>query len=226
MLVVAPILEDIDETVELEAFHAETRNETMRERLHHRIIEALVWLTCELRKWVLPMMVLGATLGLLMRESLTSGNLLLDGIAVAFVTTLDDTLAWVFFRYSPSQEAKEPMPWEIWLFHRLFAACLVASVMVTVLQAVHLLSHYGNERKYGAVCSDIREIVTVAPSYVCIFFAVFNAPLRLWMDKGKKSTALRITVRFLVNLIFPTFLVYRVRSSFVNQGPLVMLQMA
>merc|ERR1712032_783697 len=67
------------------------------------------------------------------------------------------------------------------------AAFLVAALIATVVWAELLLSQNGNERKYGSVCSDIREIVTVYGYYVCASFAIIHALLRFalrWIDES------------------------------------------
>merc|ERR1712176_847243 len=160
------------------------------------------------------------------------------------VTTMDDTLGWVFF--DPQRGAEErpklPLPIALWLFHRLYAICLLVALVTTVLQSERLLSMYGNEAKYGSVCSDIREIVTALPFGVCTVFAILHAPLRLalrWIDKDtvllerkhryefglryahipvmsvEKWYCTIMSARFLCDLILPAGLVYAFRHAFV-----------
>merc|ERR1712061_318278 len=54
-----------------------------------------------------------------------------------------------------------------------------------------LLATYGNEAKYGSVCSDIREIVTVLPFNVCVSFAILHAVLRFVLRWFDRDTGLR-----------------------------------
>jgi len=254
ILIVAPMLDDIDDVADLELLTAD-RARFMTKLRHRHIIFGIAWFGRELRRWVLPMMILGATLGLLTREPLTSANMLLNGIAITFVTTMDDTLGWVFIDPEPGVEErpKLPLPRLLWVFHRLYAVCLLAVLIITFLQSEVLLSTYGNEAKYGAVCSDIREIVTVLPFHVCATFAVLHALVQFslrWLDKDVARRErdhrvefcrnyadtpfmsvemwywVTIWARLLRDLIIPAFLVPTFRHAFVAQGPLVMLQVS
>jgi hypothetical protein len=256
VLVVSPILEDIDDAADLELLTLHRRRFLpLNVRPRWYIIKCLAWAGFVFRKWVLPMLIIGASSALLLLEELTSRNLLLNGIAVTFVTTMDDTLGWVFFRcFSGVARPRLPLPILIWYYHRLYAISLVAVIMFTVLHAEELLGIYGTERKYGSVCSDLREIVTVFAAYVCIGFAIIYAPLSFiqqWIDRdsGRRASHYRkdfmnlysgrlpffrlenwylltCATGFIINLIVPASLVYALREAFVAQGPLVMLQVA
>jgi hypothetical protein len=256
VLVVSTILEDIDDVADLEllTWH---RSRFLPSNLKPRwyIIKCLAWLGFVFRKWVLPMLIIGASSALLLLEELTSRTLLLNGIAVTFVTTMDDTLGWMFFRsFSGEGRPRLPVPILIWIYHRLYAMSLVAVLMYTVINSEELLSIYGNEKKYGSVCSDLREIVTVFSANVCIGFAIIHAPLNYiqrWIDRdsGRRASYykkdfmnlysgmlpffrleswywLASATGFIINLIVPALLVYVLRNAFVAQGPLVMLQVA
>merc|ERR550532_305674 len=93
MLVVAQLLGDIDE--------AEQMNLMLRRRAHllprrwwRHVVVALARCCSVLRICVMPMMIIGATSGLLLHGPLTSSNLLLDGISITVITTMDNCMGW------------------------------------------------------------------------------------------------------------------------------------
>jgi hypothetical protein len=257
LLIVAPILDDIDDAVDLEMF-TDQRCLRVKDFNHRHVVEALNWVSCSFRKWVLPMMVVGASLGLILRSPLTSQNLLLNGVAITFVTTLDDTIGWVIFsdQRGVDPRPKLQIPLVIWKFHRVHALCLIISLLFTVMFAPELMHTFGNERKYGSACSDLREIVVVICFYVCVAGAVLNAFFRLslwWTDPqtieneqrykraflrrysgwsqwcgagGGTLYAVSIAARFLANLCIPALMVLVTRNEVINQGWLFWIQVS
>merc|ERR1740121_3287831 len=71
------------------------------------LIAAAWWLNVRLRLFVLPVFIMGATGGLILSEPLQSYILVLNGMAITFVTTLDDTLCNIMIH---NYEDKEGNP--------------------------------------------------------------------------------------------------------------------
>merc|ERR1712110_323792 len=78
-----------------------------------------------------------------------------------------------------------------WIYHRLYALSLLIATIFTMIDAKHLLSQYGNEAKYGSVCSDMREIVLVPSAWVCTIFASFYAVVQIAVRFFNKDTKKR-----------------------------------
>jgi len=253
VMIVGPILDDVDEAYIVARYATHHAEYTMPHGCRRLFVEVLTGVTSELRRWVLPMMTVGAGLGLLLGASLSAQNLLLNGIAITFVTTMDNTLCWIFIRPQPDEvdAPKEHFPIAIWLMNRLYTLGLFIGLVLTVSEAEDFLSTYGNEAKYGAVCSDIREIVTVAPYFLGFPFALLSGPLQFslrWLDKKcahreeQKQRSLcewyagwpylgprqwywvQVSAQVVLSSFGPPWMVYFFRNAFVAQGALVMLQ--
>jgi len=248
VLVVAPILNDIDEVEDLTWLVAE-RMKLMKNMKRRHLVFVLAWLSGALRRFVLPMMIIGATLGLIMRTDFSSGNLLVNGIAISFVTTMDDSLGWMFLAPNHDADERKPnIPMLLWIFNRFYAASLMFAFFFTVIHAESLLAEYGNEAKYGSVCSDIREIVTLVGFYVCGGFALVYAfvsfalklrtqfkstdfttakdkvILERWHFSAKMWFLIKSLCRLFADFVVPALLVFTVHSQLLHFGPLVGLQ--
>lgn len=254
VLIVAPILNDIDDVEDLGEF-AHHRAKSMPNPKHKFVFDVAVWLAGVLRQWVLPMMIVGATLGLMLGSKLTAQSMLMDGIAMTFLTSVDDTMGWVFF--DPKRRADErpslPVPRVLWVFHRVYAFCLIAVLVGTVWHAEALLEKFGNEKPYGAVCSDVREIVTKLSCYTCAFFASLRAPVKFALrfvdgsvQRREEHAKMRfckayadlpfltvenwywarVFVKLLIDSIVPAMIVFWFQTAFGGQNWFVNLQIS
>lgn len=142
-------------------------------------IVAVWWLNVRLRLFVLPVFTVGATAGLILSGPMHSYDLLLNGVAITFVMTLDDTLGALCIQYKDEEgDTVDPSatePYHEWLFHRFYTALLGLSLIVTVLEAESLMPWFGNEVKHGRACSDIREVATGISLWITIAMSIIRA---------------------------------------------------
>jgi len=149
LLVVMPLAEDWDEAA------MEERLVYHRTRNHNQVpaawMRCLTWIFVRIRLFILPWMLMNATSALLLHDE-TSTEFLLDGLAITFVTLVDNLLMQFFLPpeqqravnaaivsleetvepdTEPGGEGRNRLA--RWLFHRVYAA-----VLGTALTAVSL----------------------------------------------------------------------------------------
>merc|ERR1719221_494572 len=114
--------------------------------------------------FVLPMFTIGATIGLIMLEQITSLNLLLNGLAIVFITELDDSIGQIFLLgYQDEGEPSDPLkclPFSQLMIHRFQALLLVVAMIITIAAAENIVPMFGDESVFvgdDMSCSDIRE---------------------------------------------------------------------
>jgi len=174
VFVVAPIADELDEAAVHESF-ASFRVKDVSSNVRRRLITVTLWLLFRLRCFVLPLFIIAACLGLILSDELTSYNLLLNGFAITFMTTLDEMLESLVIPPIVHEEGLDmAVPFESWCFNRVFGFFLGISLVLTVLEADRLMPLIGNEAKWGSPCSDIREVT----SYLAVLVALGASILR------------------------------------------------
>ena len=191
IMVILPLESDFEQTTD-EMYLLEHRLSSphLKSMPRHQmlVIRLLVWCMFQLRRGVLPAAFIGATIGLLLSNPLTSTNILVNGLTVAFIAAVDDTLAETMLGDEERDEVQkanarvgELDKYAVihnWLQFHTYAAVLIMSIPIVILNAETLMRQLGN-----TTCENILRVVTYIPDSLSVAVMFAGALLHLWHQR-------------------------------------------
>ena len=172
LLILIPLTEDWDEAaLEKSLFQQRTRGLS-----RWSLLRALMWVSLRMRLFILPLNILSATLALFLQDE-TITDLVLDGLAITFMTYIDNLVALFCLPRShlrstaaaiavvrqgegeaASGSADARRHFMRWLFHRVYAAVMGVTLIVISIQPEALMVAIN---AYGGVpiCDSIIDTI-------------------------------------------------------------------
>ena len=152
-----------------------------------------------IKSYVLPGMILAGTIGLLFASELTSGNILLNGLAITFLVQVDDTFYSLLLHssftekvdnaYEEANESVGEVVNEGWLVRRLYGGFMYVISCVFVLSPTSTIEKFGDG---GTLCTDMRTLFFAAQAFSCFGIVLSKAPTLL-MDVGRAAKGPELT---------------------------------
>jgi len=165
--------EAIDEKYEFKQVAKHTKG------IRYKMLNIYVWWCTRVRTFVIPVQTMGATAALLLNESLSVQNIVLNGAGVGFILRVDDLLGEMMpfsVRYWANEIAryKETVPKTE---HRclVFQACFLWILFITMIVMTEpIMKVWGDETAHGGMpCSDIVNVCRDYPFFMGLVLAYF-----------------------------------------------------
>ncbi|GMI24587.1 hypothetical protein TeGR_g12003 [Tetraparma gracilis] len=136
-----------------------------------RLVRGLLFVSHRLRTCLVPVMVVGASAGLLLSNKFTSQSFLLNGMAVGFASNVDDMISFCVIREAERERVEEVVEELVrggeggggekgFRRNRLYGALLAATLVAAVVYCEELMPYIGDEGGGigRAPCSDIANV--------------------------------------------------------------------
>eukprot|EP00854_Cymbomonas_tetramitiformis_P008019 gene8019-9528_t len=183
LLTYYPIIQDVEQALEEKSL-LPVRLSQITSKLQRRVIRGFAMVVTWARLYFLPPSTVMATVSLLLSESLTARNILLNGLTVGFIFLMDDFIVLGFTPQALKQLGKSlaASKSRLDLFSkrttgkrtiRMYVGVLCVSLTVFVLEMEDLILLFGNDTNSGTTaCSDIVNVVFLSNLYFTLSAAV------------------------------------------------------
>mmetsp|Transcript_23736 Transcript_23736/g.44618 ORF Transcript_23736/g.44618 Transcript_23736/m.44618 type:complete len:352 (-) Transcript_23736:10-1065(-) len=152
----------------------------------HVSTRALLYISHTSRVHFVPLLVVAATVGLLIADSLNSQNFLLNGLAVGFASNIDDLISFLIVSEAERQDVEvmiesllnsNDVRRKFWLRNRLFGMSLAVVLVSCVVWCEELMAVVGNEGDQKGFdgmrpCSDVLDVAERVPMLLGIIWFV------------------------------------------------------
>eukprot|EP00746_Dinoflagellata_sp_MGD_P124205 gnl/MRDRNA2_/MRDRNA2_58787_c0_seq1.p1 gnl/MRDRNA2_/MRDRNA2_58787_c0~~gnl/MRDRNA2_/MRDRNA2_58787_c0_seq1.p1 ORF type:complete len:517 (+),score=60.12 gnl/MRDRNA2_/MRDRNA2_58787_c0_seq1:207-1757(+) len=163
--------------------------------IQRNTVRVLWWISSQLRRFQLPHSIVGATVGLLLSGPLTSQNILLNGLAITFLTQVDDLLAQLVDTDNACEALEEERAATLnrdgtkdvekllWSCDVIYASALFSSLVFLVLAPEMMMMLTFNVTGAQGVqgggpnrrCELIQDIATIVPSIISIAACILRS---------------------------------------------------
>jgi len=165
-------------------------------RIRYKMLSGYIWWCTRIRTYVIPVQTMGATAALLLNESLSVSNIVLNGAGVGFILRVDDLLGDMLpftVRHWANElvKFKEPVPI---IEHRrlVIQTCYLWTLFISMIVMTEpIMKVWGDETANGGMpCSDIVNVCRDYPFCMGLVLALLVTAAKY----GTKLSTLRSCV--------------------------------